>query len=186
MGRTGLGHANGAIAWLALTVLGHCLKAAGSSLDAAPRHAVWNDGVCVLPSCGRCMGSVTPVLRVCRLVLRGGSAATDREPETTARSPPEEQKPLNNAGVGAALSVNSDGEVIFSQMVPGMPAANSGAIRIGDALVSSSCTPCHTAVAWCAQARTCLAQPHTFPLCLPASHTCRLATSWQWTGGRCH
>ncbi len=176
----GLGLANGAIAWLALTVLSHCLKAAGSSLDAvAPRHAVWNDGV--VPSCGRGIGTVAPVLRVCRLVLRGGSAAADRDPETTARSPPE-QKPLNNAGVGAALSVNSDGEVIFSQMVPGMPAANSGAIRIGDALVSSSYAPCKTEAAWCAQAQICLAQRP----CPPASLPCLLATSWQWTDGRCH
>jgi C-terminal processing protease CtpA/Prc len=43
--------------------------------------------------------------------------------------------------VGAALSVNGDGEVIFSQMVPGMPAANSGAISIGDALVSLNPKP---------------------------------------------
>jgi len=41
----------------------------------------------------------------------------------------------NSAGVGAALSVNSEGRVVFSEMVPGMPAANSGAIHIGDALV---------------------------------------------------
>jgi C-terminal processing protease CtpA/Prc len=43
---------------------------------------------------------------------------------------------LQTAGVGAALSVNSKGQVVFSQMVPGMPAANSGAIHIGDSLVA--------------------------------------------------
>ena len=42
---------------------------------------------------------------------------------------------LNNAGVGAALSVNSEGQVVFAQMVPGMPAAKSGAVNIGDVLV---------------------------------------------------
>ena len=42
---------------------------------------------------------------------------------------------LSNAGVGAALSVNSQGHVVFAQMVPGMPAAKSGAINIGDVLV---------------------------------------------------
>jgi len=45
----------------------------------------------------------------------------------------------NSAGVGAALSVNSEGRVVFSEMVPGMPAANSGAIHIGDALVLFLC-----------------------------------------------
>jgi C-terminal processing protease CtpA/Prc len=59
----------------------------------------------------------------------------------SVRTPSANDRPLHNAGVGAALSVNDDGEVIFSQMVPGMPAANSGAISIGDALVSPNSKP---------------------------------------------
>ena len=74
------------------------------------------------------------------LVLRGGSSDTKREPggdHAQCDTPPQEvAKPLQTAGVGAALSVNSKGQVVFSQMVPGMPAANSGAIHIGDSLVA--------------------------------------------------
>ena len=55
--------------------------------------------------------------------LRGGSApSTKPKPEL--------------AGVGAALAVNGAGRVVFSQMVPGMPAAASGMIGIGDELVA--------------------------------------------------
>jgi hypothetical protein len=69
------------------------------------------------------------------LALRGGSSA-DAHVSQCDTPPQEAAKPLQTAGVGAALSVNSKGQVVFSQMVPGMPAANSGAIHIGDSLVA--------------------------------------------------
>jgi hypothetical protein len=87
--------------------------------------------------------------RAC-LALRGGSLhVEERDEGTHHRSVRDEgthqrskeaTKPLQSAGVGAALSVNEDGQVVFSQMVDGMPAANSGAIKVGDALVRDVCS----------------------------------------------
>jgi len=103
-----------------------------------------------------------------RLQLRGG--ATGSADMTTERAagrrdalpcPPSPDKAvarLDNAGVGAALSVNNDGRVVFAQLVPSMPAANSGAISIGDILVYA----CTESMLGCSDTRE-------FVRCLPST-----------------
>ena len=84
-----------------------------------------------------CHGKAFVNARWGQLALRGGGSDADKPEETGSPglAPVGGFQSSQSAGVGAALSVNNNGDVILSQMVPGMPAANCGAINVGDALV---------------------------------------------------